>query len=186
MFLRLVKQNVIIKKIKTNNHICFYIEKNNNKYYNLYIILDLVMKKILKGLCILLFIFILSACTKDYKPITYTKFMETFKSEPEYLINNKTPLVDEKFERFIIAAGKNNQFTFYELKTEEAARNYVELNYKGQKGYSYKDKKDYIVVKNSKGGYFYLIQIDNVIVIGNTEIKANKKEVNRIFKELGF
>ena len=144
------------------------------------------MKKILKGIIVLLFIFVLSACGKDYKPITYTKFTETFKSEPEYLVNNNTPLVDEKFERFIIAAGKNNQFTYYELKTEEAARKYVELNYKGEKGYSYKDKKDYITVKSSKGGYFYLIQIDNTIIIGNTEIKANKKEINRMFKKLGF
>lgn len=144
------------------------------------------MKKILKGLFILLFIFLLSACTKDYKPITYTKFIETFKSEDGYLINNATSILDGKFERFIEVSGKNNQFIFYEFKTEKEARNYVSMNYKNQKNFSYKDKKDYITVKNTKKRYFYLIQVDKIVIIGDSDIKSNKKEINRIFKELGY
>lgn len=144
------------------------------------------MKKILKGLFIILFIFLLSACTKDYSSITYTKFIESFKSNLDYLVNDRTPLLDDKFERYIEASGKNNQFIYYEFKTKEAAREYVKVNYKNLKGYSYKDKKDYIIVKSSKDGYFYLVQIDNTIIIGNSNIKSNKKEIKRIFKNLGY
>ena len=144
------------------------------------------MKKILKGLFILLFIVLLSACTKDYKSITYTKFTEYFKTESEYLVNNNSYLVDDKFERFIEASGKNNQFIYYEFDSEESAREYVEVNYKNRKGYSYKDKKDYITVKNTKNGYFQLIQIDKTVIIGNTNIKSNKKEIKRVLKNLGY
>ena len=144
------------------------------------------MKKILKGLFVLLFIFLLSACTKDYKSITYTKFIETFQSEREYLVNNETSILDNKFERFIEASGKNNLFVFYEFKTEEDAKNYVSLNYKNKKYFSYKDKKDYIIVKNTKNQYFYLIQIDKTVIIGSSDIKSNKKEIKRMFKKLGY
>ena len=144
------------------------------------------MKKILKGLFVLLFLFILSGCTKDYKPITYTKFMETFKSDQEYLTNDRTPMMGDQFERFVEASGKNNQFIFYEFKTEKDARKYVKLNYKGQKNFSYRDKKNCIIVKNTKGKYFHLIQVDKTIIIGNTNIKSNKKEIKRVFKELGY
>lgn len=144
------------------------------------------MKKILKGLFVLLFIFLLSACKKDYKSITYTKFIETFQSEREYLVNNETSILDNKFERFIEASGKNNLFVFYEFKTEEDARNYVSLNYKNKKYFSYKDKKDYIIVKNTKNQYFYLIQTDKTVIIGSSDIKSNKKEIKRMFKKLGY
>jgi len=144
------------------------------------------MKKILKGLLILVFIFLLSACTKDYKAITYTRFIENFSSEPEYLVNNSTSLVNEKFERYIEASGKNNQFVFYEFKTEKDAKDYVKVNYANRKDFKYKDKKDYITVKCTKERYFYLIQVDKTIVIGNSNIKSNKKEINRILKNLGY
>ena len=144
------------------------------------------MKKILKGLFLLLFIVLLSACTKDYKAITYTKFIEVFKAEEGYLVNNETSIVDDKFNRYIEASGKNNQFIFYEFDTEKAARNYVKLNYKNKDGFKYKDKIDYITVKSTKDRYFYLLQVDKTIIIGNTEIKSNKKEINRMFKKLGY
>lgn len=144
------------------------------------------MKKILKGLFVLLFLFILSGCTKDYKPITYTKFIETFKSEMEYLVNDRSPLIGDKFERYVEASGKNNQFIFYEFKTEKDAKSYVKLNYKNKKGFSYKNKSNCIIVKSTKGRYFYLIQIDKTVIIGNTEIKSNRREIKRIFKKLGY
>lgn len=144
------------------------------------------MKRVLKGLFILLFVIILSACTKNYKPITYTKFIETFKAEMDYLVNNESNIFDDRFERYIEASGKNNQFIFYEFKTEEAAREYVETNYKTDKEFKFKDKKEYIIVKSTKNRYFYLVQIDNIVLLGNTDIKSNKKEIMRIFKKLGY
>lgn len=144
------------------------------------------MKKIFKGLFVLLFIFLLSACTKDYKPITYTKFIETFKAEEGYLVNNATSALEDKFERYIEASGKNNQFIFYEFKTEKDAKEYVKLNYTKNKYYKYSDKGSYSTVKKTKYGYFYLVQVDKIVLIGDTDIKANKKEINRMFKKLGY
>ncbi len=144
------------------------------------------MKRIIKGLFILLFLFVLSGCTKDYKPITYTKFIETFRTEMDYVINDGTSSFDDRFERYVQAGGKNNQFVFYEFKTEKAARKYVSSNYKNVKNYRYKDKRDYIIVKSTKGRYFYLIQVDKTVLVGSSEIKSNKKEIMRIFKELGY
>ena len=144
------------------------------------------MKKILKGLFVLLFIFVLSGCTKDYKSISYKKFIEVFKEESEYLINNNTQIVNDKITRYIEASGKNNQFIYYEFDNEEDAKKYISTSYKDKKGYKYKDKKDYIIVKNTKKKYFYLIQIDNTVIIGNTNVKSNKKEIKRIFKKLGY
>lgn len=144
------------------------------------------MKKILKGLLILLLIVMLSACKKDYKAITYTTFIENFKDESGYLVNDSSLNVDDMYERLIESSGKNNQFIFYEFKTEEKARKYAEVNYKNRKGFNYRDKKDYIIVKNNKDGYFQLIQIDKTIIVGNTAVKSNKKEIKRIFKKLGY
>ena len=143
------------------------------------------MKKILKGLFLLLFIVLLSACTKNYKPITYTKFIETLREEG-YMINNSTNILNDNYDRYIEAAGKNNQFIYYEFKTEEKAKDYVETNYKGKKYFKYKDKKKYSTVKITKDRYFYLIQVDRMVLIGNTNIKSNKKEINRMFKKLGY
>lgn len=143
------------------------------------------MKKILKGIFILLFIVLLSACTKDYKAITYTKFIETFQEEG-YIVNNSSSQQSDKYERFIEASGKNNQFTYMEFKDEEEARNYVKTNYSKKKNYKYKDKKNYITVKSTKERYFSLIQIDKIVIVGNTYTKSNKKEVNRMLKKLGY
>lgn len=144
------------------------------------------MKKILKGLVLLAFLFLLSACTKDYKAITYTKFTEIFESEEGYLVNNSSHIYDEQFERYIEASGKNNLFIYYEFKTEDAARNYVALNYKNKKNFKYKDKKEYIIVKSTKNRYFYLIQIDKTVIVGSSDLKSSKKEINRMFKKLGY
>lgn len=144
------------------------------------------MKKILKGIFILMFVFLLSACTKDYKAITYSKFNEFFQAEEGYLVNNASSSYDDKFERFVEASGKNNQFLYYEFKSEKEARDYVTLNYKDKKYFTYKDKKDYITVKCTKDRYFYLIQVDKIVIVGNTSIKSNKKEINRVFKSLGY
>lgn len=139
------------------------------------------MKKILKGLFILLFIILLSACTKDYKEISYTKFIDTFQEEG-YLVNDSYK--DDRYARYIEASGKSSQFIFYEFESEEEARKYVKEDYSNKKYYTYKDKKDYITVKCKKDRYFYLVQIGKTVIVGNT--KSNKKEINRMMKKLGY
>lgn len=143
------------------------------------------MKKIIKGLFIFSIMFILCAC-KKYEPITYTKFMEEFNNKEGYIVNNQTLRYENLFERYIEVVGNNNQFSYYEFKTEDDARKYITDNYKDRKKYSFKDKKKYILVKCTDKMYFKAIQVDKIVIIGNTNIKSNKKEINNILKNLGY
>lgn len=143
------------------------------------------MKKIFKGIIVLSLIILLSAC-KKYEPITYTKFTETFNNRDGYIVNNQTLRYENLFERYIEVVGNNNQFSYYEFKTEDDARKYITDNYKDRKKYSFKDKKDYIIVKCTDKMYFKAIQIDKTVIVGNSSIKKNKKEINSILKELGY
>lgn len=142
------------------------------------------MKRIIMVVC-LLFILILTGCS-NYKPITYTKFSEFFKGKEDYIIIDQTSKYEDKFERCLEANGKNNQFFYYEFKTEKAARKYLEDNYKNRKKFRYRDRKKYISVKCSSNMYFYAVQSDKMVIVGVSTTKRNKREIKRIFKELDF
>ena len=143
------------------------------------------MKKIFKGILVLSLIVLLSAC-KNYEPITYTKFTEEFINRDGYIVNNQTLRYEDQFERYVEVVGNNNQFSYYEFKTDEEARKYITDNYKNRKKYSFKDRKDYIIVKCTDKMYFKAIQTGKTVIVGNTIIKKNKREINRILKELGY
>ena len=125
------------------------------------------MKKILKGLIFIFTIIIVSGCTKNYNPITYTKFNEVLNEQKGYMVSNQTTKYADKFERCLEAVGNNNQFLYYEFKTTEQA-------------------KKYITVKCTKDMYFYAIQIDKSVIIGSSNFKKNKHEIKSIFKALGY
>ena len=144
------------------------------------------MKKIFKGLFIFLFLVLLSGCAKDYKAITSTEFIEKMNLEKGYLVNTHTPIYDSSITKSTSVNGNDIQFLFFEFENAKDAKNYVKKSYKDLGSYKYKDYGSYVVVKNTKGRYFYLIQIDNTVLSGNTDTKSNKKEINRIFKKLGY
>lgn len=144
------------------------------------------MKKILKGLFAFLFLVLLSGCAKDYKEITSTKFMDTLKAQEGYLLNTHTPIYDSYIEKSIGASGEKAQFLFFVFDSEQSAKKYVKNNYKDFSGYKYKDYGDYIEVKNTKGKYFRLIQINKTVISGSSDNKSEKKEINNIFKKLGY
>ena len=93
------------------------------------------MKKIFKGLFILLFLVLLSGCKKDFKEITYSTFMETLRNEKGFLVNTYTPIYDSNIEKSISASSENSQFLFFVFGNKEQAKSYVEKNYKNFKGY---------------------------------------------------
>ena len=144
------------------------------------------MKKIFKGLFVFLILVLFSGCAKDYKEITSTKFMETLRNEKGYLVNTHTPIYDSNIETSISASGENVQFLFFEFGSEKEAKDYVTKNYKDSDGYKFKDYDKYIEVKNTKNGYFYLLQINKIVISGNSDIKSSKKEIKNIFKKLGY
>lgn len=144
------------------------------------------MKRILKGLFLINLVIILCACSKNYDSITYTKFMEEFNNKKEYIVNNQSLRYENQFDRYIEAVGNNNQFSYFEFENEEKARTYVIDNYKNRKKYSFKDKGKYIEVRCTDNMYFRLIQIDKIVILGNSNLKSNKKEINKLLKELGY
>lgn len=144
------------------------------------------MKKIFKGLFILLFLVLLSGCKKDFKEITYSTFMETLRNEKGFLVNTYTPIYDSNIEKSISASSENSQFLFFVFGNKEQAKSYVEKNYKDFKGYKFKDYGDYIEVKSTKDGYFYLVQINKTVIRGRSDFKKSKKEIKNIFKKLGY
>ncbi|MBO6195817.1 MAG: hypothetical protein J6O56_05715 [Bacilli bacterium] len=144
------------------------------------------MKRILSVVVGILSIVLLTGCTKNYKAITYTRFNEIFKNKKDYLIINQTLKYEDKFERCLEANGENIQFLYYEFKTEKQARKYIADNYKGRDKYRFKDRKKYIIVKCTDSMYFYAIQIDKTVIVGNSPDKGNKRIIKKIFKEFGY
>ena len=144
------------------------------------------MKRIITAVIIVISVFVLSGCNRNYDAITYTKFNEIFKEKKDYNIINQTLKYEDRFERCLEASGKNIQFLYYEFKTEEEARNYISDNYKNRKKYKFNDKKNSIIVKCTNKMYFYAVQVDKIVIVGDSPIKKNKKEIKKIFKELGY
>ncbi len=144
------------------------------------------MKRIFRALLIIFGIFVLTGCTKNYKAITYTKFIETFSKKTDFIVENQTLKYENLFERCIEVSGINTEFTFLEFKSEEAARKYMLDNYKESKDYKLKDKKKYMTVDYKVNKYMHIIQIDKIVITGQTPVASNKKEVKNIFKELGY
>ena len=144
------------------------------------------MKKIFKGLFVFLFLVLLAGCAKDYKATTTDKFIDAFSNDSEYLLNTHTPIYDTNIERSTAVSGKGIQYLFFEFDTEKNAKSYVKTNYKGIENYKYKDYSDYVEVKSTKGRYFRLVQVDKTVISGYSDTKSDKKEINRIFKKLGY
>ena len=143
------------------------------------------MKRIISVVLILCSLF-LTACSKNYDSITYTRFIETFKDKEGYIVNNESIKYEDRFERYLVSSNNKVQFLYYEFKNEKEAKEYVSINYKNRKKYKYKSSKNNIIVKCTSGMYFYLIQSDKMVLIGNAQNKSDKREVKRILKELGY
>ena len=144
------------------------------------------MKRILCTFLIVLSILLLCACKKDYSAITYKRFIAKMSDDLSYSVTDKSLSYEGIYERYISASKEGSIFLFIEFEDKDSAEKYMKDNYKDQKGYSYKEEKDYIVVTNSKNGYVKIVQMDNVVISGSTEIASNKSDVKKAFKELGY
>ena len=144
------------------------------------------MKRVFGVFLIIISIIVLTGCTKNYKAITYTNFIEFFNKKANFIVDNQTLKYEDKFERFIEVSGENTEFTYIEFKSEEAARKYMIDNYQSLKEYKLKDKEKYMTVEYKINKYMRIIQIDKIVIYGQTPVASNKKEVKKIFKELGY
>ncbi len=143
------------------------------------------MKRILKIFSVLFFVVILSGCNKDLEKVSYTDYNEYFNSKDGYTILDKSSDYDLSVIRYLEAGNGNVQVFFTEYQKTEDAKKEIEDLYKNQKNYKFKEKDNYTYVKNTKGTYFKLYRVDNVVINAVAD-KKYKKEVNKVLKDLGY
>ena len=143
------------------------------------------MKRILKIFSVLFFVVLLSGCNKNLEKVSYTDYNEYFNSKDGYTILDKSSDYDLSVIRYLEAGNGNVQVFFTEYQKTEDAKKEIEDLYKNQKNYKFKEKDNYTYVKNTKGTYFKLYRVDNV-VINTVADKKYKKEVNKVLKDLGY
>lgn len=143
------------------------------------------MKRILKIFSVLFFVILLSGCNKNLEKVSYTDYNEYFNSKDGYTILDKSSDYDLSVIRYLEAGNGNVQVFFTEYQKTEDAKKEIEDLYKNQKNYKFKEKDNYTYVKNTKGTYFKLYRVDN-IVINAVADKKYKKEVNKVLKDLGY
>lgn len=143
------------------------------------------MKRILKIFSVLFFVVILSGCNKDLEKVSYTDYNEYFNSKDGYTILDKSSDYDLSVTRYLEAGNGNVQVFFTEYQKTEDAKKEIEDLYKNQKNYKFKEKDNYTYVKNTKGTYFKLYRVDNVVINAVAD-KKYKKEVNKVLKDLGY
>ena len=129
------------------------------------------MKRILKIFSVLFFVVLLSGCNKNLEKVSYTDYNEYFNSKDGYTILDKSSDYDLSVIRYLEAGNGNVQVFFTE--------------YQNQKNYKFKEKDNYTYVKNTKGTYFKLYRVDNVVINAVAD-KKYKKEVNKVLKDLGY
>ena len=143
------------------------------------------MKRILKIFSILFFVILLSGCNKNLEKVSYTDYNEYFNSKDGYTILDKSSDYDLSVIRYLEAGNGNVQVFFTEYQKTEDAKKEIEDLYKNQKNYKFKEKDNYTYVKNTKGTYFKLYRVDNVVINAVAD-KKYKKEVNKVLKGLGY
>lgn len=143
------------------------------------------MKRILKIFSVLFFVVILSGCNKNLEKVSYTDYNEYFNSKDGYTILDKSSDYDLSVIRYLEAGNGNVQVFFTEYQKTEDAKKEIEDLYKNQKNYKFKEKDNYTYVKNTKGTYFKLYRVDNVVINAVAD-KKYKKKVNKVLKDLGY
>ena len=143
------------------------------------------MKRILKIFSVLFFAVILSGWNKNLEKVSYTDYNEYFNSKDGYIILDKSSDYGSSVIRYLEAGNGNIQVFFTEYQKEEDAKKEIEDLYKNQKNYKFKEKDNYTYVKNTKGTYFKLYRVDNVVINAVAD-KKYKKEVNKVLKDLGY
>ena len=143
------------------------------------------MKRILKIFSVLFFVILLSGCNKNLEKVSYTDYNEYFNSKDGYSILDKSSDYDLSVIRYLEAGNGNVQVFFTEYQKTEDAKKEIEDLYKNQKNYKFKEKDNYTYVKNTKGTYFKLYRVDNVVINAVAD-KKYKKEVNKVLKDLGY
>lgn len=145
-----------------------------------------VAKNIVKVLFLLSIMFFLSGCKNNYEKLAFTSYNEYFQAKDGYFIIDQSSNYGVDVARCYEAGDGNVQVFYLEFIEKQDAIEFVNSQYEGVKGYKLKTKDNYSYVKSTKGKYFKLYRVDNVILYAISTDKSYKKEINNILKDLGY
>lgn len=142
------------------------------------------MNKIFKPFLIMIFIMILTGCSKNYSAINYSKFLGEFNNKKEYTIIDKTVIDEGVYKRSYEAGNSKYTFFYFQFNNKKEAKNYMVKNYKNKKHFSYKEKESYNVAKTNIDDYLIAIQTDDIVIIGQGKNFLSRFQINKIIKEI--
>lgn len=145
------------------------------------------MKKIIKKVLVICCgILVLAGCSKDYKKLSYTTYNEYFNEKNDYITIDHSNDYGLSVVRSLESGNGTIQVMYIEFQSEEDAINYIETSYQNDDNYKVSLNDNYSKVTSTKGRYFKLYRVDNIIVYATSLDKKNKKEINSILKDLGY
>lgn len=145
-----------------------------------------MIKKVLKVTIVVFIVVILSGCNNNLKKVSYIDYEEYFNKKSGYVIIDNSSNNGLEIIRELQASNGKIQVIYMEFMTDEEADKYINENYSKEDGYKIKVNDNYATIKNTKDGYFKLYKVENIIIYASSNDKKNRKNINDIFKDLGY
>ena len=144
------------------------------------------MKRLFKIFIIIFSVILMTGCAKKIDKLSYASFNEFFSGKDNYEIKDRTKNFDINIRKYIEAGNGKIQILYIEFANEKYADDYINTYYKKSENTKIKKYKTYTYIKSNKNVYMKSYKVDNVIVTGISTDKKNKKQLNKILKELGY
>ena len=141
---------------------------------------------IIKVIITIVVMVLVTGCGSDYKKLSYVDYNEYFNKKEGYMMIDDSSKNGLEIIRELQASNGDIQVIYMEFSNDEEARKYIRDTYTSEDGYKLKTKDNYTIIKDTKARYFKLYRVDNIIIYASANDKKNKREINNIFKDLGY
>ena len=139
-----------------------------------------------KGLLLLIVLFCLTGCNKNYSELTSTKFLSEFTGK-DYTIIDHSYETENFFDRNIEVGKKNVNFYYVIYKTEKEAKEFMEEKYKNNKNYKYVQKgKTIIATDQGIKEYTRIIKVNKTILVAKSNGLFAKLKLKQELNNLGY
>ena len=144
------------------------------------------MKRIFKILLVILFVGVVAGCEKNVSKVSYAKFNEYFSDKEDFNVSDDTSGYDMNVRKYITANNSKYQIYYIEYDSERSANEYINNLNSDSKDYNIKKYDKYTYVENTNGKYVVMYKIDSTIVVGMSDNKNYKRDINNILSDLGY
>ena len=139
-----------------------------------------------KGLLLLIVLFCLTGCNKNYSELTSTKFLSEFTGK-DYTIIDHSYETENFFDKNIEVGKKNVNFYYVIYKTEKEAKEFMEEKYKNNKKYKYVQKgKTIIATDQGIKEYTKVIKVNKTILVAKSNGLFAKLKLKQELNNLGY